>query len=170
MEFLVGAVLRMRSDASREAVLQSLGSVGTAEALERWFCGWIEKADFPPPPWQGNDIIVPLRSRREMHAAARAMQNCLQGKVVPVIMGAKYYYVRRSDPLAVIELLNDRLAGWVVTEMKGIENRPLPINLAARIREEFKAAGIGPMPPFEGMPRGMNPLYWLSADFHWPHG
>lgn len=168
VEFLIEAILRHRSGVSRQAVLASLGSVGTAEGLEKWFCGWIEKTEFPSPPWNGNDVCVPLRTIHEMRQTARLMRNCLQAKVVSVISGASYYYLRRGDPLSVVELVNDRLAGWMVSDMKGMENQRLPLRLASRIRDEFKTAGIGSMPGFERMPRGLNPYYWLAADFHWP--
>lgn len=168
-EFLVEAVLRIRSDVSREAVIGSLGSVGTAEGLEKWFCNWIEKGGFPSPPWDGNELCVPLRTVREMNETARLMKNCLRAKVVSVISGMNYYYLRRSEPLTVVELFNDRLAGWIVSDMKGMENGRVSMNLTSRIRDEFKSGGVGVMPSFDGIPRGLNPLYWLGPDFHWPH-
>lgn len=169
VEFLIEAILRIRSDVPRQAVLVSLGSVGTAEGLEKWFCGWIEKAEFPTPPWSGNEIIVPLRTIREMRQTARLMRNCLQAKVVSVISGATYYYLRHADRPAVIELVNDRLAGWVVSDMKGMQNERLSTGLTSRIRDEFKAGGIGSMPGFDRLPGGVNPLYWLATDFQWPN-
>lgn len=167
VDFLVNTVLRIRPDVARQAVLESVASVTTAAGLENWFCGWIEKAEFPAPPWCGNGDIVPLKSKQDMLEAARIFRNCLGAKIVPVITGGRYYYFHRKQPLVAIELINDRLAGWLVVTMRGVGNKQVPAALAARIAGQFTAAGVGSLPKFDRLPRGVDPTYWLRTDMAW---
>ena len=170
IDFLINAISRIRPDVPRQAVLESLSTVSTAAELEKWFCGWIEKGTFPAPPWDGNESLVPLKSVREMHRAAQLLRNCLRNRVVPVIAGVRYYYLHRRQPLITVELVNDRLAGWLVHDMRGVGNKRVSAALAARIGEQFKAGGIGSLPKFDRLPRGLDPNYWLRTDLAWLAG
>lgn len=108
--------------------------------------GWLEKKvaklPFPPPPWEGNDEIHPLRSRDELKQAAKDFSNCAKRYAHKIVLGYSYLYVCDRGP-AMVEIVNDAFFGWVVDDIKGKKNREVADCKKHEIAREFNRAGIG---------------------------
>jgi hypothetical protein len=165
IEYYVNAVLRFCPNTNRQSVLHTLASIDKPGSIENWFAHWLSKAVLPPPPWTGNDRIQPISTITDMKAAAAEFRNCLNNRIASAVFNEKYYYVYRDgrDPIGVIELSNDRLAGWVISEIKGQDNRKLPSAVRSKIINEFAAIGIRQLPRFDVLPESFSPDFWDDA-------
>lgn len=103
------------------------------------------KLPFPPPPWDGDDKIRPLRSRREMKAAGRALDNCVKRQsndyALKALSGYGYLYLCEDAP-AMIEVVRDVFFGWMVSDIKGPQNESLSPAERLEIRRAFHNAGF----------------------------
>ncbi len=122
--------------------------------VEAWFKRKIEKAPFPPPPWEGNDWIKPVKSREELKAVGGRFKNCVGNYCIKALLGYSYFYVCEQTP-AVIEIRKDAVFGWEVLEMKKVSNRKLTHAERDEIIQSFSEAGFGLHPPSCG-PGGEN--------------
>jgi len=103
------------------------------------------KSPFPPPPWEGDDNIRPLRSRREMKAAGRELGNCVANRsddyALKTVTGYGYLYFCEDAP-AMIEVVRDVFFGWLVSNIEGARNNSLSPADAFKIRRAFYDAGF----------------------------
>jgi len=113
------------------------------------------KLPFPPPPWDGDDNIRPLRSRDEMKAAGKQLGNCIANNAtnyaIRAVTGCAHLYLREDAP-AMIAVVRDAFFGWVVSEIKGPKNNSVSPAEAFEIKRAFNNAGI---------------LSATSVDFEW---
>jgi len=124
-----------------------------ASELEDGLVGWrINKMSgqpFPPPPWEGDDKIRPIRSLDELKNAAEKFNNCLtRGEyqrryASRVVAGFIYFYVCDHMP-ALIEVEREIFWGWRIDEMQGIKNRFLTLHQKHELSQRFLKAGISP--------------------------
>ena len=113
------------------------------EKLSDWFMRKFTELPFPPPPWEGNASIQPVRSKEELRAVGKKFKNCLKRRIYDhrVATRESYFYVCESPP-AVIKLESDALFGWVLDEIKGVDNREIPYIQYNQISHAFFDAGI----------------------------
>jgi len=113
--------------------------------LWRYVAGMMLKLPFPPPPWEGDDKIRPLRTRREMKDAGRELGNCVANHsadyAIKTVTGHGYLYFCEDMP-AMIEIIRDALFGWVVGEIKGPHNDSVSWADELYIKRAFQSAGI----------------------------
>ena len=121
------------SDAARQAK--------NAHNMCCWIKGMVGKLPFPPPPWEGNDDIRPLRNRLELKEAAEYFSNCARRYAHKIALGYSYLYVCDRGP-AMVEIAKDAFFGWVVEEVKGKKNSDLANSKTHAITREFNQAGI----------------------------
>ena len=86
--------------------------------LSNWFEKKIEQSPFPPPPWEGNDLIKPIRSLEQLKEVGNKFNNCLMRYIYKIVFGYSYLYVCESMP-AVIEMVKDVGLGWEIGSIKG---------------------------------------------------
>ena len=86
--------------------------------LSNWFEKKIEQSPFPPPPWEGNDLIKPIRSLEQLKEVRNKFNNCLMRYIYKIVFGYSYLYVCESMP-AVIEMVKDVGLGWEIGSIKG---------------------------------------------------
>jgi len=110
--------------------------------LRNWLKKKVAKLPFPPPPWEGNDEIHPLRSRDELKQAAKDFSNCAKRYAYKIALGYSHLYVCERGP-AMVEIVSDAFFGWVVEDIKGKKNRGVAGDKKHAIAREFNRAGIG---------------------------
>lgn len=98
-----------------------------------------QKLPFPPPPWPGNTLLVPLTSRDQLRAAGARLRNCLRdadtlcGAVREVVRGDIYHYEWRGDEPSLLSFRRVEPLGWALEEAKGMDNAPLSQRTRAEI-------------------------------------
>jgi hypothetical protein len=112
-------------------------------SLGEWLGRRLRKFGVPTPPWEGTDVIVPLKTVTEIHHAAAEFRNCIADKVASVVVGSRCFYVYRGKVKAVIALDHDPAMGWGVGEILGKENRQVAGHIDNEIRTSFGKAGFG---------------------------
>lgn len=95
-----------------------------SHGVNGWLMKKISKLPFPPPPWDGDDEMRPIRSLDELKKAAGDFKNCLTCNTLRreyafrTVAGYGYLYVCDHIP-AVVELRRDIFLGWSVYEIDG---------------------------------------------------
>lgn len=96
---------------------------------------------FPPPPWEGDGNIYPLRSFRELAEAGKRFNNCAAQYAFKVVTGRSYLYVCEQPPV-MVEIVSDVFFGWMVHYFEGPDCESIPDEEALDIRRAFYNAGI----------------------------
>lgn len=113
------------------------------DSVSIWFDAQFAKLPFPPPPWDGNPYIRPVRSHAELNALGQEFQNCLtsgsHGR--EVVLRRSYFYACQRTP-AVIQLESDVLFGWTLNEIQGFRNRKIPDVQHNKISQAFMDQNI----------------------------
>lgn len=111
------------------------------KCLWRYLARQVAEMPFPPPPWEGNDNMRPLRSRREMEEASERFDNCATHYLFEVVAGRSYLYVCER-PQAMVEIVSDVFFGWMVNRIEGPNGKPVLDSDALDIKRAFYGAGI----------------------------
>ncbi|MGI9310478.1 MAG: hypothetical protein ACR2P7_02965 [bacterium] len=122
-------------------ISQAAAAVNDMSGLSKWFSRKFAEIPFPPPPWDGDDSIRPVRDRSALKATAERFNNCVMRYVNKVVFGFCYLYICESTP-AVIELVNDRFFGWQLREINGVANKQVTRAQDHAISQSFSAAGF----------------------------
>ena len=109
--------------------------------LWRYLARKAAKMPFPPPPWNGDDNIRPLCSRRELKEAGERFENCAAEYAFKVVAGRSYLYVCEQTP-AMIEIVNDVFFGWGVGTIEKAKRKSISSAKAFEIKRAFHNAGI----------------------------
>jgi len=131
--------------AERE-IVQAAKQVGT-HSLDDWLMDKIAGRPFPPPPWDGDDHIRPIRSLDELKSTGEKFNNCLTGGrnqkqyASRVAAGFIYFYVCDHMP-ALVKVECEILWGWHIDEMVGVKNKPLTSRQEHELVRQFLKAGI----------------------------
>ena len=122
---------------------QSLRELDHTGDLRSWLHDQMLDAVLPPPPWDGNATITPVRTYGEVKRIAQDFRNCLWGQRVDNIAGSSQVYVCRDEGIeAVASVFIDETLGWCLSEIKGVGNRALAPEAVAYLVRQFAAAGI----------------------------
>jgi len=128
--------------------------------LENWVMEKISALPFPPPPWEGNDKIRPIRSLDEWESVAAKFdlagtRGMYTVKDYPsrIVAGYEYHYVCDHIP-AMVMLRHGAyhewcVAGWAIRVIHGKKNRRIGLLQEYEIRQmfhQFLDAGIHPEP------------------------
>jgi hypothetical protein len=102
----------------------------------------VRRADrFPSQPVERTDDIRPLASTRDLIEAGRRYHNCLTTKLDEVLAGRVAFAEFRGDCIVEFRSLTGA-AGWLLWEVHGHRNGPVPSALAAAATEECLNQGV----------------------------
>jgi len=120
-----------------------------ARDWEDWLMEKVAGMPFPPPPWEGDDNIRPIRSLAELKSAGEKFNNCLRGGraqaeyASSVATGDAYFYVCDHAP-ALIEVKRENFWGWRIDDMNGVKNKTLTSRQRHELTQRFMKADIAP--------------------------
>ncbi len=132
-------------DMSEKEIDDETKELKSMPKVEAWFKRKIEKAPFPPPPWEGNDWIKPVKSREQLKAVGGRFKNCVGNYCIKVLLGYSYFYVCEQTP-AVIEIRKDAVFGWEVSEIEKVRNQNISRAERNEIIQSFSDAGFKSTP------------------------
>ena len=153
LAFAIDMVRHIRTDLSDREIRESLERSKTRD-----FHGWVmthyERAPFPAPPIAvhggGADVIRPLSCYENLARSAREFDNCIRDYLWRVLRGDSYFYLYAPNPggkgVAIIELRRAPIVGWMVHEMYGPKNDPVPASHRLAILAAFEKAGVKATP------------------------
>ena len=116
--FLVRVIRHLNMEVTQREINAASKNMNKMSQLSDWFKKKIEQSPFPPPPWEGNDFVKPICSRKQLKEARSKFRNCLMSYTPKIVLGYSYFYVCESVP-AVIEMVKDVGLGWEIGEMEG---------------------------------------------------
>lgn len=133
---------------------------GGVRDLRDWIRKKVSKLPFPPPPWEGNDKIRPIRSPDEWEKAAAKFNFALKSStfyddiyVSRIVTGHDYIYVCEHIPaMIIIRRGTDEewcLTGWAILDIRGEKNRRIGLLQEHELRQvfhQFLDASIYPDP------------------------
>ena len=139
---VVIAILRCTNiEITQEEIDSATKDMTNINQLAKWLVRKIKNITFPAPPWEGNENIKPIRSAGELKNRADEFRCCINSYRADIAVGLSYFYVC-TQPLAVIEIKNDILYGWVITEIQGVENVEISTTEQHKIAKEFWGNGF----------------------------
>jgi hypothetical protein len=96
-----------------------------------------------PPPWAGDNVLVPVTQPRQLSKVALKYRNCLGNFSLEFVIGrlAFYEYLNPSEP-AVLALRNEPTFGWELLEIKGVSNATVLASTQNDILKRISAAGF----------------------------
>lgn len=111
------------------------------KCLWRYLARQVAEMPFPPPPWEGDGNMRPLRSRREMEEASEQFDNCATHYIFEVVAGRSYLYVC-ARPQVMVEIVSDVFFGWMVNRIEGPSGKSVLDSDVLDIKRAFYGAGI----------------------------
>jgi len=139
---------RIGLNVAEREVVQAADKLGACR-LDDWLMEKVAGMPFPPPPWEGDDSIRPIRSLAELKSAGEKFNNCLSGGrtqakyASSVATGDAYFYVCERMP-ALIEVERENFWGWRIDDMNGVKNKSLTSRQRHELTQRFMKAGIAP--------------------------
>jgi len=93
-DYVMAVVRQHRPDLDDSGLVSILRDLGRAEGLPAWLRRVLRHANLPPPPWEGTETIVPLRTVAAIHATGVELRNCLfeDDRSLPAVLGQCCYY------------------------------------------------------------------------------
>ena len=138
---IIAILRRANIEITQREIDTTTRSMTNMDQLAKWLVGKIKNLPFPAPPWEGNENIKPIRSADELKNIADKFCNCAGSYRADIVAGRSYFYVF-TQPLAVIEIKNDILYGWVITEIQGVEHVEISTTEQHKIAKEFWGNGF----------------------------
>lgn len=148
---------------TREQVQTETRGMWRAENLQQWFSEKFAALPFPPPPWEGNARIKPLRNLDEVKSAAREFKNCVARYRIKMALGYSCFYVC-DHPKVMVEAARDPVFGWKIGEMEAARDGKIRGNEEKEILREFLEAGFVPAPQKRFRGHRMFEEYWEIFD------
>ena len=139
----IESVRRLRPTLNDQQIAVSLArSISRRRRLGSWLNHHLEKVDLPKPPWPGTACLQPLAKTSEVLAVADSFGNCMAGSLTDLVFEKRAFFIwKGGGGRAVAALDKAPILGWVVSEINGPCNRPVPRKLRQAILAEFEAAG-----------------------------
>jgi hypothetical protein len=146
-DYVIVVVRRHRPDLDDIGLVTVLRELARADGLSVWLRTVVRHADLSPPPWNGTEIIAPLRTVAEIHATGIEFRNCLfdDDRSITAVLGQCCYYrvSGRYGPAVVSVAFGVLLGAWRIDSYRGPVNAPVTPAAERHIREAFAAVGIG---------------------------
>jgi len=102
---------------------------------------------YPNPPFQGNELIIPIATRKDLHDEGLLQRNCIYSYDAEILAGRRYAYRLLGPERATLCLAKvkpgwgGKKAEWRIEEIKAAANqRPDPVTVLAA-DEWFNNAG-----------------------------
>ncbi len=156
--FAIDVVKRIRTDLTEREIMRTLEQANN-QSLRGWASRHYTHLCFPPCPWEGNEILTPLKSFKALRNAALEFNNCLRIFIMQVIEEKSFFYRmhKNGKGVAIVSIYNLAGIGWVISECAGPNNAKVPAHIKHEITQAFKQAGIN-TPPLV-----VDPEYWIDA-------
>lgn len=96
-----------------------------------------------PPPWNGDDLLVPIAKPRQLGKVGYQFRNCLGNFRLEHVIGqlAFYEYLHPAEP-AVLAVRNEPAFGWELLEIKGVSNATVSDTVQKDVLKRLEGAGI----------------------------
>jgi hypothetical protein len=150
INYLLDGVARLRLPLSRADVVAALSKATRRHELEECLHRLLLDVALPPPPWLGNETVVPLRTMGAMRQTGRMFSNCLADSDYGfrALCGHVVLYVVNLRGLHFCcQLKRDRiLRSWRLTEIKGPRNNKPTRSQLQAITRTFADAGFTYLP------------------------
>jgi hypothetical protein len=145
-DYMIGAIHRHRPDVGRPELLRLLRELGHGADVSVWLRRVLQKANLPPPPWEGTATITPLRTVADIQMTGLELRNCLfdPDRSLGAVLGeCCYYRVSGRYGPAVVAIVYDALLGeWRIEAYRGPANAKVRPGAAKHIVTAFAEAGI----------------------------
>jgi hypothetical protein len=128
---------------SDESIYAALLELGPKTSLSTIITKLIKRTgNFPDPPMKDHADFRPLRSGDDLVQAGRRFRNCLRNRLLTATVGRYGFAIYKKDA-AIVEFrrLGSR-ASWLLFDVHGPENRPLPDDFVIEVRAACASAGI----------------------------
>ena len=105
-----------------------------------------KRINLPRAPLKPHPNLTPLNSAPLLVEAGRKYNNCLEDRILQVLMLRKYYYIWQdaasdSEDICIIELITDDPIGWRIETLEAPSSQDVKPDLAARVKQDLKDAG-----------------------------
>lgn len=139
----VAFVQSLNSRATDEVVANAIASMRPTSTLAGLLDRFMRRADrLPPHPVpQGDNELRPLATVRDLMEAGRRYRNCLSHRLADVAAGRMAVAEFRGELLVEFRPLTQS-AGWVLREVHGVRNRPVPLTSAEAVEAKCDQIGI----------------------------
>lgn len=141
--FAVGCIQSVSTKATDEAVAEAIARLAPATTTARLLTRMMHRADRLPvhPIEDGDNEIRPVLHMRDYVWAARRYRNCLADNLDRVASGAMAIAEFRDECLVEFRPLTTA-GGWVVWQVHGHRNRPVPCELVAEAVAACNRRGV----------------------------
>jgi hypothetical protein len=99
-------------------------------------------AEFPPPPFEGSDKLVPILTKGALIEAAGRYRNCARDYLASTSEGNSAFYEWTGRPNVLVQLSKDSLVGWAFDEARIADNAAVPPDSRAAVIEELRSWGV----------------------------
>ncbi len=139
----VAFIQSVNSKASDEVVVEAIARMGPTSSLPRLLDRLLRRTDrLPPHPVsEGDNELRPLTSMRDLLEAGRKYRNCLAHRLSEVAAGKIAVADLRGEWLVEFRQLSLG-AGWVLRDVHGHRNGPVPLSVVAEIEAKCEEIGI----------------------------
>ena len=111
-------------------VRASLKRVPSGGVLAKWGERWTQRLseviEFPAPPFEAIQRLVPLVTAKAVRQEALTMQNCISSMMGRVLAGEIFFYNWDGPEPATVMLQQSPDSGWKFAEAYGYGNKQLP--------------------------------------------
>lgn len=147
LDLAVRAVQARRPELSRIAILKKLKNCTSQHDLEVNALKFLDHVEIEVP-WQGNEILSPIRTIAEARSFANSFRNCLDtpNRMWEMLIGRSVFYVAAGGPLVAQLHWDPMIRIWYVDEIQGFSNRRPPARALSRARRAFRDAGFQSVP------------------------
>lgn len=152
MRYVLDCVFSFVPLEGRDRVWRSARSITKYGQIQKWFEMWLRVAPYPAPPWNGNELVRPIRSTGELLRIARQFENCLGHYVYQCVVGEIVFYRWAAGEPVVIALRREPFLGWVVVRMEGRKHsRHVACAVRKEIISQFSVQGFRMRPPYDSL-------------------
>jgi hypothetical protein len=134
----------VNSRATDEAVAEAIARMRASSTLARLLDRLLRRADrLPPHPVPvGDNELRPLATVRALMEAGRKYRNCLSHRLADVAAGKLAVAEYRDECVVEFRPLTLGAAGWLLRDVHGVRNGPVPLVLAEAVEAKCDALGI----------------------------
>ena len=132
----------VKAGISKADAIDRLSQVRSKNSLSTTFNKLLQNLKFRGFPLAGNPFITPVRTVGELRCIARFFRNCSASFVYDGLEGRSLFYVLQGEqPVGLVHLEKER-GEWIVSDIVGRSNRPLPPSIMMGALEYFEGGGI----------------------------
>lgn len=85
----------------------------------------ISDPPFPPPPLQGNEVIIPITTAQELADEGKEQRNCALSYLTRIYKGQSFIYKVLASERATLSLEKQKGGYWMIGQLLKERNRPV---------------------------------------------